>query len=121
MPHTTFDNVADVGTYVSEHPEFQTCREFGHIMRPTHKGWILKTSGSARTLTKKYRCRDCGTRRIDEYSSVTFERIRRHYEYPDGYLLESGSGALPRWLVLQWDMENSVAVEEEPAPRKAKR
>jgi hypothetical protein len=96
-----------VEAYALDHPEFQMCREFGHAMRPTHRDYIGKASGSAFTLLKKLKCRSCGTRRIDEYSSVTRDLIRRAYEYPDGYLLVGMT--MSRHDMRSWNMERYLA------------
>jgi len=98
---------AAIGEYVDDHPEYLTCREFGHAMRPTHKGWIGKRDGMALTMLKRLLCRSCGTKRVDEFSSVTRELIRRSYDYPDGYLLVGM--ALSRHDVRSWDMDRAMA------------
>ena len=112
-PHNLSSSKVDASTmaaveaYVEDHPEFLTCREFGHAMRPTHKGWIGKRDGSALTMLKRLLCRSCGTKRLDEYSSVTRDLIRRSYDYPDGYLLVGM--ALSRHDMRTWDMNRAMA------------
>jgi hypothetical protein len=106
-PHEYATIMAAVEAYVDDHPEFLTCREFGHAMRPTHKGWIGKANGSALTMLKRLLCRSCGTKRLDEYSSVTRDLIRRSYDYPDGYLLVGMT--MTRHDMRSWDMDRALA------------
>lgn len=68
--------------------EFRPCRTYQHAWDPT----TVKQDG--RHLVQGLICLRCKTIRKQKIDSRTGERLGNSYEYPDGYVLPGGGGAL---------------------------
>lgn len=79
-------DAADTASYLAT-TEYLECRQYGHVFRPTHKGWITEGAGRDVEYLKRLRCKGCESSRYDYYDR-SLEFSHRHYEYPDGYLVD---------------------------------
>jgi hypothetical protein len=98
------------------------CRANRHAMRavPAPPGWVPPHTGNwlgAKKILHK-RCPNCGTWR---HIALThrFTYLTSYYDYPDGYLQDSGEGRIPPETLRRWEFEQVAA--EVAAAAKPKR